>query len=41
MNLLDSKTWVFLPASYLTEGAPIGFIWWGYANLIAQGRHTD
>ena len=38
MNLLTSKTGrIFLvTALYLTEGAPIGFIWWAMPTLLRQ-----
>ena len=38
MNLLESKTGrIFLVTTlYLTEGAPIGFIWWAMPTLLRQ-----
>ena len=38
MNLLDSKTGrsILAAALYLTEGAPIGFIWWAMPTLLRR-----
>ena len=38
MNLLDSKTGrsILATALYLTEGAPIGFIWWAMPTLLRR-----